>query len=65
MLKQKITGLLACTSLLAGCATMPTPRNLPEAQYQREQQVEASLPESCSLPGEPALLAGLDRKSVV
>lgn len=61
MLKQKITGLLACTSLLAGCATMPTPRNLPEAQYQREQQVEASLPESCSLPGEPALLAGLVR----
>lgn len=61
MAMQKFVSLLACTSLLAGCATMPTPRNLPEAQYQPEQQVEANRSGVCSTPGEPALLANLAR----
>lgn len=58
---QKFASLAACTSLLAACATMPTPRNLPEAQYQREQHVESGRSAACSMPGEPALLASLAR----
>lgn len=57
----KIASLLVCTSLLAGCATMPTPRNLAEAQYQREQQIAPGLPSGCAVPGEPAMLASLAR----
>lgn len=52
--------LLAATSLLAGCATMPTPRNLPLAQYQPEQRI-AREGAVCSAAATPDVLSDLRR----
>lgn len=51
--------MLLCTALLGGCATMPTPGNLPGARYQREQQVENQPLATCAVPGAPGITAGL------
>ncbi|MDZ3830816.1 MAG: polysaccharide biosynthesis/export family protein [Sphingopyxis sp.] len=61
---MKITpsiALMTGTCLIAGCATMPTPRNLPAAQYQAEQQLSGAVPAPCALPPVPAPLSALAR----
>ena len=63
MNKRMTIGLLACSALVGGCATMPTPRNLPGAQYQREQQVDHAPVVACASPDAPALVTGLTRVS--
>ncbi|OSZ72769.1 hypothetical protein CAP39_05575 [Sphingomonas sp. IBVSS1] len=50
---------LCLASLLAGCATMPTPRNLAGAQYQAEQRLADGRAAPCQLPAVPAETAGL------
>ena len=52
--------LLALTAVLSGCAAMPTPRNLADAQYQRQQtQGQDVVVNRCLRPPVPAALAGL------
>lgn len=59
MSMQKLSCALVCTSLLAGCASMPAPRNQPGAQYQREQQLAPLERSACSRPDQPTMLADL------
>ena len=54
-------GVLICTALLAGCAAMPTPRNLPGARFQQEQRLEDQPLAQCALPAAPAITAALTR----
>jgi protein involved in polysaccharide export with SLBB domain len=53
--------MLASCLLASGCATMPTPRNLPQAQYQVEQLLPGQTLAACSTAPLPAGLAGLTR----
>lgn len=53
--------LLACCTLVSGCATMPTPRNAPLAQYQAEQRLPGEVQSQCAMPEAPAAVAGLTR----
>lgn len=61
MAKNHVLAAAACHALLAGCATMPTPRNLPAAQYQAEQKIAGSAPALCRAPAAPSAIAGLNR----
>lgn len=61
MKSRQFLSMLLCTALLGGCATMPPPGNLPGARYQREQQLEDQPVATCSVPGTPAITAGLAR----
>ncbi len=51
--------VVVLASLLTGCATMPTPRNLAGAQYQAEQRLPAASAAPCRAEPAPALLDGL------
>lgn len=55
--------LFANCALLAGCATMPAPRNVPMAQYQTEQHISEGAVTRCATPAQPAALAGLTQVS--
>ena len=58
----RATGALALlATALAGCATMPTPRNAPDAQYQPMQRLAAATPATCVAPATPPDLAVLTR----
>ena len=47
-------------AILSGCAAMPTPRNLADAQYQAQQvQGQEGMIGRCMRPPVPAALAGL------
>jgi polysaccharide biosynthesis/export protein len=52
-------GALLAAALLAGCATMPTPRNLAGAQYQPDQRLADARQAACMAPALPPQLAGL------
>lgn len=61
MKSRQFLCMLLCTALLGGCAEMPPPGNLPGARYQREQQLTDQPVATCSVPGTPAITAGLAR----
>ena len=51
--------VLAACGMATACATMPTPRNLPEAQYQSTQRLRGSpVVDRCMVPAAPAALVG-------
>lgn len=52
---------LACAMLAAGCATMPTPRNAPLAQYQAEQHLAGAVEARCAVSEAPEAVRGLNR----
>ena len=54
MTVHKPIGVLVCTALLGGCATMPTPRNRAGARFQQEQQLADQPLARCALPAAPA-----------
>lgn len=61
MLLRSSVHVLVCSAMLTGCATMPTPGNLLNAQYQAEQHLEGQASSACTLPQAPQIVAGLVR----
>ena len=54
---------LLAIGLAGACATMPTPRNLAQVEYQPEQRLErTALPTMCAVPPLPAAMQGLTRR---
>lgn len=59
---SRLPVILAIGSLMAGCATMPTPDNLPGSQYQADQRISPNVA-PCLAPAEPAAITGMQRLS--
>jgi polysaccharide export outer membrane protein len=51
--------LLASCTLVAGCASMPSPGNLPLSRYQPEQRLDGATPLPCTAPPAPPEVSGL------
>ncbi|MEY3985462.1 MAG: hypothetical protein RLZ59_907, partial [Pseudomonadota bacterium] len=60
----KMTSLMFAALALVGCAAMPAPRNLADAQYQPSQAIEAPEAKACVDPAPPPVVASLQPMSL-
>lgn len=64
MMFPKMTSLMFAALALVGCAAMPAPRNLADAQYQPSQAIEAPEAKACVDPAPPPAVAALQPMSL-